>query len=134
MPKRVTRYEANMVNDNVYMIPIVSDIISMISQVNLVEWLTVERSCTWATFDIKVEGDVILKMTYKEELKLTNVSYVLEIRKNLVSGWLLNKLPWIFKKKMKADGTIDKYKERLFIKGFIKREALEYFDTYSPVT
>ncbi|GJV73982.1 pol polyprotein [Tanacetum coccineum] len=41
---------------------------------------------------------------------------------------------WIFKKKMKADGTIDKYKERLVIKGFRQREGLDYFDTYSPVT
>ncbi|GKD45945.1 pol polyprotein [Tanacetum coccineum] len=44
-----------------------------------------------ATADIKGEGDVILKMTSEKELKLTNVLYVLEIRKNLVSGWLLNK-------------------------------------------
>nr|GEW21822.1 Pol polyprotein [Tanacetum cinerariifolium] len=45
----------------------------------------------FATADIKGEGDVILKMTSKKELKLTNVLYVLEIRKNLLSGWLLNK-------------------------------------------
>ncbi|PWA98998.1 hypothetical protein CTI12_AA013410 [Artemisia annua] len=41
---------------------------------------------------------------------------------------------WIFKKKMKADGTIDKYKARLVIKGFRQREGLDYFDTYLPVT
>ncbi|GJT98275.1 calcineurin B-like protein 4 [Tanacetum coccineum] len=38
---------------------------------------------------------------------------------------------WIFKKKMKADGTIDKYKARLAIKGFRHQEGLYYFDTYS---
>ncbi|GJS36429.1 pol polyprotein [Tanacetum coccineum] len=43
------------------------------------------------TTDIKGEGYVILKMTSKKELRLTNVLYVLEIRKNLVSYWLLNK-------------------------------------------
>ncbi|GJR09446.1 retrotransposon protein, putative, ty1-copia subclass [Tanacetum coccineum] len=41
---------------------------------------------------------------------------------------------WIFEKKMKADGTIDKYKERLVIKGHRQREGLDYFDTYSPAT
>ena len=41
---------------------------------------------------------------------------------------------WIFKKKMKADGTIDKYKARLVIKGYKQKEGLDYFDTYSLVT
>ena len=41
---------------------------------------------------------------------------------------------WIFKGKMKDDGTIDKYKARLVVKGFRQKEGLYYFDTYSPVT
>ena len=40
---------------------------------------------------------------------------------------------WIFKRKMKDDGTIDKYKARLVVKGF-RQKFLDYFDTYSPMT
>ncbi|GJV99428.1 retrotransposon protein, putative, ty1-copia subclass [Tanacetum coccineum] len=49
----------------------VSDVCAMISEVNLVERLTMDRSCIYgnsATADIKGEGDVILKMTSEKEL------------------------------------------------------------------
>ena len=35
---------------------------------------------------------------------------------------------------MKDDGTIDKYKARLVVKGFRLKEGLDYFDTYLPMT
>ncbi|GKB38952.1 peroxidase 9 [Tanacetum coccineum] len=194
-----------MVNDNVDMIAMMSDVIAMISKVNLVgsnnsDWWVdtwaIRHMCAnksifhsfraidngeklymgnSATADIKGEGDVILKMTFEKELKLTNVFYVLEIRKNLVSNeptsyreaitslegprwkeaikskidsilpnhtWELVDLPssykplgykWIFKKKIKADGTINKYQASLVIKGFRQHESLDYCDTYSLV-
>ncbi|GJR60065.1 retrotransposon protein, putative, ty1-copia subclass [Tanacetum coccineum] len=52
----------------------------------------------------------------------------------LLSGCKPLGYKWIFKKKMKADGTIDKYKARLVIKGFRQCEGLDFFDTYLPVT
>ncbi|GJS98763.1 zinc finger, CCHC-type containing protein [Tanacetum coccineum] len=40
---------------------------------------------------------------------------------------------WILKRKMKVDGTIDKFKARLVIQGFRQKEGIDYFDTYAPV-
>ncbi|WVY96922.1 hypothetical protein V8G54_029073 [Vigna mungo] len=56
--------------------------------------------------------------------------------------WILVDLPpkckpigckWIFKRKMKADGTIDKFKARLVAQGFRQKPGIDYFDTYAPV-
>nr|GEW02605.1 putative reverse transcriptase domain-containing protein [Tanacetum cinerariifolium] len=56
--------------------------------------------------------------------------------------WVLSDLPpgckplgckWIFKKKMKVDGTVDKFKAQLVIQGFRQKEWIDYFDTYAPV-
>nr|GEW06056.1 zinc finger, CCHC-type [Tanacetum cinerariifolium] len=40
---------------------------------------------------------------------------------------------WIFKRKMKVDGIVDKFKARLVIQGFRQKERIDYFDTYVPV-
>jgi hypothetical protein len=40
---------------------------------------------------------------------------------------------WTFKKKRKPDGTINKYKARLVVKGFTQKEGEDFFNTYSHV-
>jgi hypothetical protein len=40
---------------------------------------------------------------------------------------------WVFKKKLRPDGTIDKYKIRLVAEGYTQREYEDLFDTYSPI-
>ncbi|GJV11570.1 zinc finger, CCHC-type containing protein [Tanacetum coccineum] len=56
--------------------------------------------------------------------------------------WVLADLPpgckplgckWIFKRKLKVDGTIEKFKEKLVIQGFKQKSGIDYFDTYSLV-
>ena len=41
---------------------------------------------------------------------------------------------WIFKRKIKANNTIDKYKARLVVKCFKQQERVNYFDRYSHVS
>ena len=40
----------------------------------------------------------------------------------------------VLRKKLKTDGSIDKFKARLVAKGFKKKAYLNFFDTFSPVT
>ncbi|GAA0157872.1 transmembrane signal receptor [Lithospermum erythrorhizon] len=56
--------------------------------------------------------------------------------------WELTNLPsgkkpigwrWIYKVKCKADGTIDKYKVRLVIKGYNQLEGINYYESFSLV-
>ncbi|BBH07001.1 transposable element gene [Prunus dulcis] len=57
--------------------------------------------------------------------------------------WMLMNLPvgnkvieckWVFRKKLKLDGSIDKYKARLVAKGFTQKKGIDYFDIDSSVS
>nr|GEV87349.1 zinc finger, CCHC-type [Tanacetum cinerariifolium] len=54
--------------------------------------------------------------------------------------WVLTDLPpgckplgrkWIFKRKLKVDGTVEKFKAKLVIQGFKQKSGIDYFDTYA---
>ena len=93
-----------------------------------------------------VEGD---PTTYKEAVMSVDAPFWKEAINDEFQSiiqnntWMLTNLPagnkaigckWVFRKKLKPDGSIDKYKARLVAKGFKEKKGIDYFDTYSHVS
>nr|GEW48062.1 zinc finger, CCHC-type [Tanacetum cinerariifolium] len=80
---------------------------------------------------------------FDEEMKSQDVAFWKEATNDEMDSimgnntWVLADLPlgykWIFKRKLKVDGTIEKFKARLVIQGFKQKSGIDYFNTYAPV-
>ncbi|GKB38650.1 zinc finger, CCHC-type containing protein [Tanacetum coccineum] len=113
-----------------------------------------QRSLINGTEDIG--GLVVREMVTKEEdpktfdeaMKSQDVAFWKEVINDEMDSiignntWVLADLPlrckplsfkWIFKRKLKVDGTIRKFKARLVILGFKQKSGICYFNTYAPV-
>ncbi|GKE55482.1 zinc finger, CCHC-type containing protein, partial [Tanacetum coccineum] len=86
--------------------------------------------------------------TFDEAMKPQDVTFWKEAindEMNSIIGnnnWVLADLPpgckhlsckWIFKRKLKVDGTIEKFKARLVIQSFKQKSGIDCFDTCTPV-
>nr|GEX69899.1 zinc finger, CCHC-type [Tanacetum cinerariifolium] len=83
--------------------------------------------------------------TFDKAIKSQYVSESINDEIDSIMGnntWVLTDLPpgcrplgckWIFKRKLKVDGTVEKFKARLVIHGFKQKSMIDYFDTYAPV-
>ncbi|PWA89720.1 zinc finger, CCHC-type [Artemisia annua] len=96
-------------------------------------------------YSCQIEDD---PKTFKHAMESRDVAFWKEAIDDEMSSilenntWVLSDLPpgskplgckWIFKKNMKVDGTIDKFKARLVIQGFKQKPGIDYFDTYATV-
>ncbi|GJY53898.1 zinc finger, CCHC-type containing protein [Tanacetum coccineum] len=97
------------------------------------------------SFCFNVEDD---PKTFDEAIKYEDASFWKEVINDEIDSiignntWVFADLPpgcktlgfkWIFKRKMKIDGTIEKFKVRLVIQGFRQKSGIDYFDTYALV-
>ncbi|XP_074313845.1 uncharacterized protein LOC141649042 [Silene latifolia] len=87
--------------------------------------------------------------TYIEAMQSVDSSFWREVINSKIESiisnntWVLKELPsgcktlsnkWVFKRKLKLDGPVDKFKARLVVCGNLQTKGLDFFDTYSPVT
>ncbi|KAL0287546.1 UNVERIFIED_CONTAM: Retrovirus-related Pol polyprotein from transposon TNT 1-94 [Sesamum radiatum] len=92
--------------------------------------------------------DIDEPATYEEAVTSPNANEWITAMKEEMSSmaknnvWELVNLPagrktignkWVLKVKRKADGSIDKFKDRLVAKGYTQREGINYEETFSPV-
>ncbi|GJY11762.1 zinc finger, CCHC-type containing protein, partial [Tanacetum coccineum] len=86
--------------------------------------------------------------TFDEAMKSHDVAFSKEVINDEIDSimgnntWVLADLhpdckplscKWIFKRNLKVDGTIEKFKARLVIQDFRQNLGIDYFDTYAPV-
>lgn len=82
-----------------------------------------------------------MNSTDAEKWKAAMMDEMESLEKN--STWKLVDLPphqkaisnkWIFQIKLKTDGTVDRYKARLVVKGCFQKFGVDYEETFAPVT
>ena len=72
------------------------------------------------------------KTTMDEEIKVIDRNNTWELTK-FPEGSQPFGVKWVFKKKMNAQGEIERYKARFVVKGYKQKEGIDYDEVFAPV-
>lgn len=93
-----------------------------------------DNGCEPQTFEEAVKSNNKEKWHHAmtNELKALQSNNTWELT-DLPAGRTALKCKWVFKVKTNGDGSVERYKARLVIKGFSQVKGLDYSETYAPV-
>lgn len=104
------------------------------------EWWKAQHYANLAATDEPRSYNEAIQSEEASEWKVAMDAELKSLKDN--QTWKLCKLPngrsaigcrWILKRKLNADGTLNKYKARLVAKGYSQKEGIDYEETFSPV-
>ncbi|KAL0430697.1 UNVERIFIED_CONTAM: Retrovirus-related Pol polyprotein from transposon RE2 [Sesamum radiatum] len=97
-------------------------------------------TCFVASLSALQEPRSYKKAAFRKEWTEAMNAEILALERN--QTWEITKLPprkkaigckWVFRLKLKEDGTVDRYKARLVAKGYTQVEGVDYVESFSPV-
>ncbi|EOY17849.1 Copia-like retrotransposable element, putative [Theobroma cacao] len=94
------------------------------------------ESCNVAAFEPATPEEAVLspewKEAMKEEMKMINLNKTWSLVDRPKHHHVLG-VKWVFRMKLNSDGSLNKHKARLVVKGFAQLPGVDYHETFAPV-
>ncbi|CAJ2665920.1 unnamed protein product [Trifolium pratense] len=145
MPGYLQDYHRNLLTPAIHASHSSASNLSSSSKYPISSFMTYQNLSPAHTHYIMNLSTITEPTSYEEALKDENWTNAIKAELSALmhtNTWNLAHLPahkraigckWIFKLKLHADGTVERYKARLVAKGFTQTEGLDYLETFSPV-